>query len=326
MNAVLKESMNNSLEGELLLNEPMSRHTSWRTGGPADVYYRAANTHDLAAFIKQRFEQHLKGNNHEPHREVNARYIFDQDIVWVGLGSNLLVRDGGIRGAVVATHQSLASLKIVDDLCVEVGAGVPCAKLARTSARHAMKGAEFFAGIPGTVGGALAMNAGAFGSETWDVVESVTTLDVSGRLHTRQASEYDVSYRRAQRAHADNDLREWFLSARLRLLPGDEVVSRNAIRDLLKQRAQSQPIQTFNAGSVFRNPSGGFAAQLIEAAGLKGLRRGGACVSTQHANFIINDDDASSADIEWLITQIRERVAAHSGVMLEPEVRIVGED
>jgi UDP-N-acetylmuramate dehydrogenase len=224
-----------------------------------------------------------------------------------------------MRGVVIETHRLLRGIERVDDLTVRAEAGVACAKLARFCARAGLGPAAFFAGIPGTVGGALAMNAGAFGGETWNHVKSVATLDRRGGRHERDVSEYTTGYR-----HVSGPANEWFLGARLRfeLRPG---VSNDDIRVVLARRKATQPIGEWSCGSVFTNPPGDHAARLIEASGLKGTRIGGARVSEMHANFIVNDGTASAADIEQLIRHVQQVVAQKHGVKLQTEVRIVGE-
>ena len=289
------------VQGELRTNEPMSKHTSWRVGGPADVHFTPADRDDLCAFLR----------HHDPA----------VPLTWVGLGSNLLVRDGGVRGVVIATHKCLGRIERRGDQGLYIEAGVPGAKIARFSVRQDLRGAEFFAGIPGTLGGALAMNAGAFGSETWDVVRAVETVDGQGIERRRSPDEYQIGYRTVvPPAHG-----EWYIAAQIELHTGDGEVGRQQIKELLSKRAQSQPIQIPNAGSVFRNPPGDYAARLIEVAGLKGTTRGRAQVSPRHANFIVNLGDARAADIEWLIDRVQEQVRERHGVELEREVRIVGE-
>jgi UDP-N-acetylmuramate dehydrogenase len=239
--------------------------------------------------------------------------------MWIGLGSNLLVRDGGIRGAVIHMHGVFDEFEQLGDTEVRAGAGVACARLAKQCIKWGLGPAEFFAGIPGTVGGALAMNAGAFGGETWRHVVSVTTLDRTGARRERPASDYTVGYRRVT-----GPANEWFLGARLRFerKPG---VSADDIRLLLARRKATQPIGEWSCGSVFTNPSGDHAARLIDTAGLKGFRIGGARVSEMHANFIVNDGSATAADIEQLIAHVRSTVEQVHGVKLTPEVRMVGE-
>ncbi|MGB5620956.1 MAG: UDP-N-acetylmuramate dehydrogenase [Gammaproteobacteria bacterium] len=285
--------------GELMLDEPMYRHTSWRVGGPADRYYRPADIEDLSCFL--------------------AALPADEPVHWVGLGSNLLVRDGGVRGTIIATHRVLDGIERLDDTHVRVEAGVPCAKLARRCARWGLGQAEFFAGIPGTVGGALAMNAGAFGGETWRHVVAVEVIDRQGQRHRRLPSEFSVGYRSVR-----GPAPEWFLAADLVFEPED-TADPEAIRKLLARRKATQPIGEPSCGSVFRNPPDDHAARLIEAAGLKGFSIGGARVSDKHANFIINTGDASAADIEQLIDHVRSVVERVHGVRLQTEVRMLGE-
>ena len=281
------------------IDEPMASHCSWRAGGPARRLYRPADSADLVAFLKQ-----LPDN--EP-------------LLWVGLGSNLLVRDGGFPGTVVLTSGRLAELTFSDgELRAEAGAS--CAKVARECARAGMVGLEFFAGIPGTVGGALAMNAGAFGGETWEHVLRVETVDRHGEVRVRNAGEFSVNYREVKGRPG-----EWFLAARLRLQPGDSEAAQQRIRSLLERRAATQPTREPSCGSTFRNPPSDHAARLIEAAGLKGLCIGQACVSEKHSNFIINRGGATAADIEALIGTVRARVEQDSGIRLQTEVHIVGD-
>ena len=288
------------VRGKMAFHEPMSKHTSWRVGGLADCYYQPADIEDLATLLSQ-----LPDN--EP-------------LTWIGLGSNLLVRDGGIRGTVIATSGVLNGLQRLQGNKMRAEAGVSCAKVARFCAREGLTGAEFLAGIPGTMGGALAMNAGAFGGETWEIVSAVETLQRNGQRYERLPEEYQVGYRSVRGPEG-----EWFVAAELELKPGDTTAAQARIKELLTKRSNTQPIQIPNAGSVFRNPPGDHAARLIEAAGLKGLCTGGACVSDKHANFIVNTGTAKAADIEALINQVAHEVELKHGVRLEREVRIVGE-
>jgi len=244
----------------------------------------------------------------------------EEPLLWLGLGSNLLIRDGGFGGTVIAMSGCLNEISRQDGDRLRVGAGAACAHVARFAARNNLCGAAFLAGIPGTMGGALAMNAGAFGGETWALVQEVQTLDRSGALHTRKAAEYRVGYRSVV---GPQD--EWFVAAVLQLMPGDGEAEQARVRELLERRNSTQPIGLPSGGSTFRNPPGDYAARLIEATGLKGHRIGGAEISTRHANFIINLGDASAADIESLIQLVRERVRAVQGVDLIPEVHIVGD-
>jgi UDP-N-acetylmuramate dehydrogenase len=285
--------------GELKRAEPMARHTSWRVGGPADTWYRPADIDDLAGFL--------------------AALPPEVPVYWAGLGSNLLVRDGGIRGVVIGTHGVLSGMERHGERGIRAEAGVPCAKIARSCARWGLGAGEFFAGIPGTLGGALAMNAGAFGGETWDYVRSVDTLDRAGVRRRRARAEYQVGYRSVV-----GPAGEWFLAAELEF-PAGRPTTQASIRELLVKRKATQPIGEPSCGSVFTNPPGAHAARLIEAAGLKGCRIGGAEVSPKHANFIINTGGATAADIEALIRHVAAEVEHVHGVRLETEVRILGE-
>ena len=278
-------------------DEPLSRHTSWHVGGPADVFFLPQDREDLVAFL----------------RALPA----GTPVLWIGLGSNLLVRDGGIRGVVIATQDALTAIERRGEHEVYVEAGVPCAKFARQCAKWNLGPAEWFTGIPGTMGGALAMNAGAFGGETWQQVASVETIDHSGEVRVREASQYRSSYRHIEPPAPQ----EWFLAATLHL-EGES--SADSTRALLEHRRATQPIGEWSCGSVFTNPPGDHAARLIEATGLKGFRIGGAVVSTKHANFILNEGQASARDIESLMAHVQREVARAQGQQLTPEVRIVG--
>lgn len=297
MNAAEHETR---LRGEWREGEPLARYTSWRVGGPAQRMYLPADVDDLAAAL--------------------ASLPADEPVFWIGLGSNVLIRDGGIRGTVIVTRQLLEGMEFLGRGRVRAEAGVACARLARFSAKHDLVGAEFFAGIPGTVGGALAMNAGAWGGETWPYVEAVETVDRNGVLRERPPEDYRIGYRSVEGPNG-----EWFVAARFVFEDGDGEAARQRVRELLAERNRAQPTGVRSCGSVFRNPPGDHAARLIEAAGLKGTRIGGASVSDKHANFIINHGDATAADVEALIERVRSEVEAAGGVRLEPEVRITGE-
>lgn len=296
-------NLNNSLEhqirGKLLKDEPMSKHTTWRLGGKADLYYVPADRDDLINFL------HLQK---------------DKKIYFIGLGSNLLVRDSGIRGVVINMTKSIDSVSEVNGV-ISIDAGVPCAVVSRKIRELGYTGLEFMSGIPGTIGGALRMNAGAHGAETWDYVESVTLINNSGEISTRNKSEFSISYRNVTGL---NDA-EWFLSANFILNKGDSAESKDKVKSLLEHRSNTQPTKLPNAGSVFKNPEGKHAANLIELCGLKGECVGGACVSEKHANFIINTGTAKSSDVEALIKKIQEKVFADMNVRLVTEVHIIGE-
>ena len=288
------------VQGEIRYNEPMSRHTSWRVGGPAEAFFVPSSIDDLTSFL--------------------ADLDLDTPLFWHGVGSNLLVRDAGLPGVVISATKMLKHMERLGDYKVRAGAGVPCTQLARQCVRWQLGPSEFFAGIPGTVGGALAMNAGAYDGETWERVASVQTVDRSGRLHQRTPDEFTVAYR-----SVEGPANEWFLEALFRF-DTSITPSIEEMKSLLDRRRTTQPLGLPSCGSVFRNPPGDFSARLIEAAGLKGSRIGGAEVSTKHANFIINRKEASASDIEELIEHVRKTVLDVHGVSLRHEVRIVGEE
>lgn len=285
---------------QLLKNEPLARYTSWRVGGNADQLFIADSVEELQVFL--------------------SSLPKDEPVHFIGLGSNLLVRDGGVRGTVIVMHQALSELR-VDGEWIYADAGVTCGKLARYCANQSKQGAEFMAGIPGTVGGALAMNAGCYGTETWEIVAQVKTIDLAGNVHTRSKNEYVPTYRHVQFPVES----EWFLGAWFVLEAGDAKESTQKIKQLLATRLASQPLNMPSAGSTFRNPEGTFAAKLIEECGLKGFTMGGAQVSEKHANFIVNLGNATALDIELLIKHVKEKVLAQHGIALHQEVRVIGE-
>lgn len=297
----------NQLRGVLKRNEPMAKHVSWRAGGVAEKAYWPADLDDLVMFLKQ-----------QPDGEP---------IYFVGLGSNLLVRDGGLKGTVVFPHGRLNRIDI--EIAADGGrrvfaeTGVASPKVARFASRHAMEGAEFLAGVPGTVGGALAMNAGCYGSETWEFVERVTTVDRHGVLRDRSPANYEIGYRHVM--PREDRPEEWFVAARFHFPDGDEERAKARIKDWLTRRIETQPLEQPNAGSTFRNPPGDHAARLIESCGLKGFTIGAAQVSPKHANFIVNLGGATAKDIETLIAHMRDTVQHRTGVALQQEVRIIGD-
>ena len=286
--------------GKMRFNEPLENYTSWRVGGLAERFYQPADKADLIRFVQNSPE--------------------NEPLFWMGLGSNLLVRDGGIRGTVINTKNRLKVMQRVDDETIYVEVGVPCALVAKFCAEQGLIGAEFLAGIPGTMGGALKMNAGAFGGETWGIVESVEILNRRGEVFTKSANEFEISYR-----HVNLKSNKWFLAVTLKLQRGDTNESQQNIKALLAKRANSQPTNQPSCGSVFKNPTGDYAARLIEASGLKGFKIGGAQVSEKHANFIINTGNATAADIERLMAFVQAQVAQKHGINLQTEVCIVGE-
>jgi UDP-N-acetylmuramate dehydrogenase len=312
------------LRGRIAHDAPLAKYTSWRAGGTADTLYVPADRDDLAHFVSQ-----LPAN--EP-------------MLAIGLGSNTLVRDGGVRGTVVVMHNPGAVLAVADGL-IYADAGLACPKLARFAANHGCAEAEFLAGIPGTVGGALAMNAGCYGGETWRFVARVEVLRRDGTFEVRTPADYAIGYRSVKRlptpaassspANAEQVTPiegpavlggEIFTAGWFRFPPGDADAARDRIRELLARRILAQPLDLPNAGSVFRNPPNDHAARLIEVCGLKGHAIGGTRVSEKHANFIVNPHGyAKAADIEALIAFVRDTVRAKTGVELEQEVRIVGD-
>ncbi len=318
------------LRGRIAHDAPLAKYTSWRAGGTADTLYVPADRDDLAQFV--------------------AQLPASEPLLAIGLGSNTLVRDGGVRGTVVVMHNPGAVLAVADGL-IFADAGLACPKLARFAANHGCAEAEFLAGIPGTVGGALAMNAGCYGGETWRFVARVEVLRRDGVFEVRMPEEYAIGYRSVKWApmlaaslaksaaalpSEGEPLAHWdgaaalggeiFTAAWFRFPPGDADAARDRIRELLARRILAQPLDLPNAGSVFRNPPNDHAARLIEVCGLKGHAIGGTRVSEKHANFIVNPHGyAKAADIEALITFVRDTVRAKTGVELEQEVRIVGD-
>lgn len=319
MNQVKHRAEDISLHGEMRYQEPMRRHTSWHAGGYAQRAYVPFDLADLSRFLRS----HPVG----------------EAIRMIGLGSNILVRDGGLRGTTVLLHRALNETRLSaapdGGGVIYVEAGVAAPKLARFAAQSKLDGAEFFAGIPGTIGGAIAMNAGCYGTETWDFIVSVTTVDRLGRLRERGPEDYEIGYRNVKLKASDaggppmgvetDPVEEWFVAAHFAFPPGETAASERKIKELLDRRLATQPIGQPNAGSVFRNPAGHHAARLIESCGLRGLTIGGAQVSTKHANFIVNLGTASAADIENLIEKVHSVVKQQQGIELEREIRIIGE-
>lgn len=287
------------MQGRLLKNSSLAEYTSWRVGGPAESLYIPSDLNDLASFLKQLPE--------------------DEPLLWLGLGSNVLIRDSGVEGIVIVTQGALHSLAQIDENTIRAEAGVACAQLARYTARLGLTGLEFMAGIPGTVGGALAMNAGCWGGETWGSVMQVETMNRKGDQQVRPASDYQTGYR-----HVVGPKEEWFVAGHFKLASGEKARSLAEIHTLLEKRSASQPTGLPNCGSVFRNPTPHYAAQLIEQCGLKGVQIGDAIVSEKHANFIINQGKATASDIETLIARIIDNVFEQHGVRLLPEVCIIG--
>ncbi|SHE20044.1 UDP-N-acetylmuramate dehydrogenase [methanotrophic endosymbiont of Bathymodiolus puteoserpentis (Logatchev)] len=292
--------LNHSFKGRLLQHEPLAKYTSWRVGGEAERLYIPVDKHDLQLFL--------------------ASLADDEPVFWLGLGSNVLIRDGGIKGTVINTKGKVKQMHLLDDGRVYIECGVPCAHVARFCSEHGLSGAEFLAGIPGTMGGALKMNAGAFGAETWNLVESVEMMSQGGTISSRCANEFEVSYRAVKGGAG-----ACFLSTILKLSADIDLAGQDKIKKLLAQRAATQPTNLPTCGSVFKNPEHDFAARLIESSGLKSYAIGGAVVSEKHANFIVNTGKATALDIEQLINHVQSEVLRKQGIELQTEVCIIGE-
>lgn len=288
----------NSIRGEIINSEPMKKHTSLRVGGVAQYFYKPSDMDDLIHFLS------LLDN--------------DVSIFWLGRGSNILVRDEGLSGVVISSSKILREIKRINELTIKVEANVPCTMLAKKCIRWGLGPSEFFSGIPGSLGGALAMNAGAYGNETWERVVSVKTINRNGIIKNRISEEYQIDYRDVK-----GPINEWFVSAILKF-ESNKIPSMERQKEMLEQRKESQPLGKPSCGSVFRNPPGDFAAKLIEQSNLKGYRIGGASVSLKHANFIITDDSACANDVEQLIEYIRSTVKNLHDIELKCEVRIIG--
>ena len=273
---------------------------SWKVGGRAEQFLICDEKEILAAFIKK--------------KKIKL------PITLVGLGSNLLVRDGGIKGTVIVMHGGLRKIND-DDGMIYSEAGVSCSKLSKFTAKNGLADSAFFSGIPGTIGGALAMNAGCYGSETWDYVQKVLMINLNGDQVERNKSDFNISYRQV----INNNKDEFFLAAWFKFPKGDKEESEKRIKELLAHRKETQPLNWPTAGSTFRNPKDNFAAKLIDDCGLKGYQIGGAQVSEKHANFIINLGNASALDIENIITYIQKVVFEKKNIQLLREIRIIGE-
>ncbi|MGE3475031.1 MAG: UDP-N-acetylmuramate dehydrogenase [Rhodospirillaceae bacterium] len=276
----------------------LGRMTWFRVGGPAEVLFSPADVEDLAAFLKGKPE--------------------DVPVHVVGLGSNMLVRDGGVPGVVIHLGKAFCTIA-ADGVNLRCGAGAVDATVATAARDASIAGLEFLTGIPGTIGGALRMNAGAYGREIKDVFVGATALDAKGDVHQLDAAAMRFSYRHT------NVAEDWiFTGAELKGTPGNQDVITARIREIRAEREQSQPTQARTGGSTFANPPGSKAWALVDAAGCRGLLRGGAQISHKHANFLINTGTATAADLEGLGEEVRKRVKDHSGVELVWEVRRIG--
>lgn len=291
------EHIRNICSGEILISEPLAPMTSFRIGGPVDIYIEPQNTEELVALV-------------DYLRRTDAQYIV------LGNGSNLLISDEGFRGVVLNIEKHFSDVTL-DRGVVRAGAGVRLSKFVDFCVRHGFAGTEMLAGIPGTLGGAVIMNAGAYGGEISDHMSDVTVLR-EGAVRRLKTEECGFRYR-------NSDL--WddiVLAARFRLPEGDIEQLRARRKELLITRNAAQPVDRPNAGSIFKNPEGTYAAKLIEECGLKGRRFGGALISERHANFIVNTGDARAGDVVAAINVIRHEVYASTGVELEPEIQLIG--
>lgn len=286
---------------QLLINEPMSKHTTFKIGGAADMYISVESTEQLSALICAA-------------KETGTPFMV------IGNGSNMLVGDGGIRGLVVEIGAGMSDVA-VDGNIIIAGAGALLSRVASEAAKASLSGLEAISGIPGTLGGGLYMNAGAYGAELKNVVRSVTYADGNGDIKTIDNAACGFGYRKSVFSGGGM----YIVSAELELAPGDEAEIRAAMADFSKRRSEKQPLSYPSAGSTFKRPEGHFAGALIEGAGLKGASVGGAAVSEKHAGFIINTGGAAASDVLELIEYVQEKVKEKYDVKLEPEVRLIGE-
>lgn len=296
------EHLKQHVQGQLLRNQSLAKYSSWRCGGCAEWLFLPVDKQDLQICLR-----HL-----DPEIPV----------CFLGLGSNTLVRSGGLPGLTIVTLKALKSLLLCDEQQIFAEAGVSGGKVARFSARHGFEGLEFLAGVPGTVGGALKMNAGAYGGETWEYVTQVQVINRQAEIYQRLPQDYDVQYRHVSSPYDDEEffVGAWFQPRQ----GGDPQTIQQYIKTMLGERNQAQPVNWPNGGSIFRNPSNDYAARLIEACGLKGYRIGGACISARHANFIINDQRASPEDIEALVDYMEQTIKDKQGITLQREIHIMG--
>ncbi|HKH96575.1 MAG TPA: UDP-N-acetylmuramate dehydrogenase [Beijerinckiaceae bacterium] len=287
------------LRGTLEANAPMAPLSWFRTGGPAEALFTPADEDDLAYFL--------------------AYLPADVPVLVVGLGSNLLVRDGGVPGVVIRLGKPFAEVSVEGGQRIRAGAGAPDVKVASTAAKAGIAGLTFFRGIPGSIGGALRMNGGAYGGETKDVLVEATGLTRTGERVTFANGDMGFTYRHS--AVPDHVI---FTQATFEGRPGDPATIQAEMNAITEARSSTQPVNTRTGGSTFKNPPGHKAWQVIDAAGCRGLRVGAAQVSELHCNFLINHGGASAADIEALGEEVRRRVREHSGVELEWEIKRVG--
>ena len=296
----LQRNVSSALNGiELRFEEPMAKHTSFRIGGNAEVMAFPRNGEELSKILKQ-------------------SALMDLKPAILGAGTNVLAPDEGIRGLVICLKDAMNGIEQLDDVRIRVMAGVTMTRAAVFAANLGLSGMEFAHGIPGTVGGGVYMNAGAYGGEICQICESVDVMDMAGNLTTRTCAEMEFSYRHSILEEEEGIV----ISAVFRLIPGDPEAIRGKMKELQNKRSASQPLDLPSAGSAFKRPVGGYAAALIDQAGLKGYQVGGAAISTKHAGFAVNLGGATAADVKELLRQVSDKVFENSGIRIEPEVRI----
>jgi len=293
------KNITQEFEEDCSCDESMAKHTSWGIGGCADLFYSPKNREDLVSFL----------SSIDPNLPIT----------WIGKGTNILIRDGGIRGVVISTKSFLKEIEKTSEYLYKVEAGVACVELALFCQKNGIGPAAFFSGIPGSIGGALTMNAGSFGMETWDLVKEVEVINETGDISFLEKESFDIAYRTVT-----FPFRLWFLSCSMSL-SSDEQTTKDNLIELRNQRIRTQPLSEDTCGSVFKNPPGNFAGALIDESGLKGFKIGSASISKQHANFIVNEGGATAGDIENLINHTRQVVKKNYEIDLQPEVRIIGE-
>ena len=284
---------------ELRLNESMAKHTSFQIGGPAEVMAFPKDCAELSEILKK-------------------SALLDGKVAILGAGTNILAPDDGLAGLVICLKDCLDGMERLDDRCIRVAAGVTMSRAAVFAAGQGLSGMEFAHGIPGTVGGGVYMNAGAYGGEISDICQSVTVMNPDGSLETLSGAEMGFSYRHSRL----EDTPGIVVSAVFALTPKPETEIREQMQELLRKRKASQPLEYPSAGSAFKRPIGGYAAALIDQAGLKGFCVGGAAVSEKHAGFVVNLEKATAQDVKSLLEQVAQKVYENSGIQLEPEVRI----
>lgn len=301
MNQQFMEQLNDIVDSSrILMNEPMKKHITFRVGGPADVLVRPTQK-ELPEILKL-------------CKECDIPYVV------IGNGSNLLVGDKGIRGLVIEMTANMGDISVEEDV-ITAGCGVLLSKIANCAAEHGLAGMEFAAGIPGTVGGAVVMNAGAYGGEMKDILTTATILTKDGEMQELSVAELDLSYR-----HSCIPEKEYIVvEVKLRLKKGDEAAIREQMKLLRDQRVEKQPLEYPSAGSTFKRPEGHFAGKLIMDAGLRGYQVGDAQVAEKHCGFVINRGNATAADIRTLMQDVTEKVQEQFDVVLEPEVKLLGE-